>query len=263
MVDEAKEQEEITPNQLVASSVDFPIEGGQVISWDDDLEYGSAKRPRLSVAVRSGSEIPHDAQSRITPVIQDEMERFMQGATATYITQSPEPITLRINSIPGQTLTPLPMQSQHSVVSELRSSNQGDISVLGPYVKREVTVETDYNIETSHPEPLPIKNPAGGLIVTKKKTLKTTTKEVTTTVKQVCFVYTIVKLSSCKISSFEFLIAYRMSKRWDVYIDRYVLHLTRASSIQNTQNQEKHRFYSYYIRFCGLCGWHVKHLCDI
>ena len=182
MLDEVREQEDISSNQLVASSVDFPIEGGQVISWNDHLEFGSAKRPRLSVAVRSGSEIPHDAQSRISPVIQDEMERFMQSGTATYITQSPEPITLKINNIPGQTLS---LQSQNSVVSELRSSNQGDISVLGPYVKREVTVETDFNIETSQPEPLPIKNPAGGLIVTKKKTLKTTTKEVTTTVKQV------------------------------------------------------------------------------
>jgi len=184
VLDEVKEEGEIASNQLVASSIDFPIEGGQVISWHDDLEYGSAKRPRLSVAVKSGSEIPHDAQSRITPVIQDEMERFMQSATATYITQSPEPITLKINNITGQAVAPLPVYSQNTVVSELRSSNQGDISVLGPYVKREVTVETDYNIETSQPEPLPLKTPGGGLIVTKKKTLKTTTKEVTTTVKQ-------------------------------------------------------------------------------
>ena len=194
MLDEVKEQSDVLTNQVVASSVDFPVEGGQVISWDDDLEYGSAKRPRLSVAVKSGSEIPHDAQSRITPVIQDEVEKFLQTATATYITQSLEPVTLKINNIPGQTLAPLTLQSQGSVVSQLRSSNQGDISVLGPYVKREVTVETDYNIETSQPEPLPIKNPAGGLIVTKKKTLKTTTKEVTTTVKQVLFVFLVVKI---------------------------------------------------------------------
>lgn len=187
MPEEAKDRG--LSNELVASSVDFPVEGGQVVSWDDDLEYGSVKRPRLSVAVKSGSEIPHDAQSRITPVIQDEMEKFLQSATATYITQNLEPVTLKINNIPGHTLTPLALQSQSSVVSELRSSNQGDISVLGPYVKREVTVETDYNIETSQPEPLPIKESGGGLIVTKKKTLKTTTKEVTTTVKQVyqCF----------------------------------------------------------------------------
>lgn len=193
MLEEVKQQERDISNQLVASSVDFPVEGGQVISWDDDLEYGSVKRPRLSVAVKSGSEIPHDAQSRITPVIQDEMEKFLQSATATYVSQSPDPVTLKINNIQGQTLAPLTLPNKNCAVSELRSSNQGDISVLGPYVKREVTVETDYNIETSQPEPLPVKGPTGGLIVTKKKTLKTTTKEVTTTVKQViCCFYSVI-----------------------------------------------------------------------
>ena len=173
-------------NQIIATNVDFPVEGGQVVSWDDDLEYGSVKRPRLSVAVKSGLEISQDAQARITPVIQDEMEKFLQSGTATFVTQGPEPVTLKINNIAGQTLVPLTLQQQGTAITELRSSNQGDSSVLGPFVKREVTVETDYNVEASQPEPLPIKDPAaGGFLVTKKKTLKTTTKEVTTTIKQV------------------------------------------------------------------------------
>lgn len=152
-----------------------------MISWDDDLEHGSVKRPRLSVSVKSGSEISQDAQLRITPVIHDEMAKFLQSGTATFVTQGPEPVTLKINNIAGQTLVPLTLYNQSTAIA----TNQGDNSVLGPYVKREVTVETDYNIETSQPEPLPVKDPDGGMIVTKKKTLKTTTKEVTTTVKQV------------------------------------------------------------------------------
>ena len=154
-----------------------------MISWDDDLEHGSVKRPRLSVSVKSGSEISQDAQLRITPVIHDEMAKFLQSGTATFVTQGPEPVTLKINNIAGQTLVPLTFSKQSTALA----TTQGDNSVLGPYVKREVTVETDYNIETSQPEPLPVKDPDGGMIVTKKKTLKTTTKEVTTTVKQVCW----------------------------------------------------------------------------
>lgn len=165
--------------------MDYPVEGGQVISWDDELDYGSVNRPRLSVSVKSGSEISQDAQHRITPAIQDEMERFLESGTATIVTQGLEPVSLTINNISAQTFLPVntALVKQGSAPEPIKSSQQGNISVLGPFVKREVTVETDYDIETSNPEPLPVRD--NGLIFTKKKTLKTTTKQVTTTVKQV------------------------------------------------------------------------------
>ena len=62
------------------------------------------------------------------------------------------------------------------------SVDGGEVSsYLGPHVQKEISVKTDYDIETSPPSPSP---EDGGLMYTMKKTLVTTTKEVTTLTRQ-------------------------------------------------------------------------------
>ena len=181
---------EQVPSNDAMISVDYPFQGGQVVSWDDDLEYGSAKRPKLLVAIKSGVDVSPDVQVKLAPVIMDEMEKFEQSGAATVIKNDSEQMAVTFDEGKAiQCIVPVisqqsPVKAQQLPVEEVTATKDGTVSVSRPLIKREVTVETDYEIETSQPEEIPAGESEEGYMFTRKKTLKMTTKEITTTVKQ-------------------------------------------------------------------------------
>ena len=144
------------------------------MNWGDDLEgQGSGGRPKLLVTVSSNRTVPPDMQQRLSPIVRSEMKQFVKkGITGTI----KNPTSL------GMLLDP---QYQGRFVANTtlnaHKTDGGAVSVLGPEVQTEISVKTDYDIETSPPSPSPDEK---GLMYTMKKTLVTTTREVTTCTKQ-------------------------------------------------------------------------------
>lgn len=149
---------------------DMSLKGDEVIQWSDQLDQDASGAPKLLVTVTSNTEVPTDMQQRISPLVRSEMDSMSKkginvGSPFKSRSENNNNLSLYSADIPTQ----------------IKKTEDGSISVLGPQIHREISVKTDYDIETSPPSPsLDDK----GLMYTMKKTLITTTKEVTTRTKQ-------------------------------------------------------------------------------
>ena len=144
------------------------------MKWKDDLSSAeqTGGRPKLLVSVSSNSQVPADMQKRISPIVKNEMDEFSKKDVAKATCGQPTTFTFgggKTNALTKSSSIGVSSSSLDTV----GSANGG--AFLGPQVNKEISVKTDYDIETSPPSPSP---DDGGLMYTMKKTLVTTTKEV-------------------------------------------------------------------------------------
>ena len=146
------------------------------MKWKDDLSAAeqASGRPKLLVSVSSNSQVPADMQKRISPIVKTEMNEFSKKDVAKATCGQPTTFTFGGGKTNGLTkLSSIGVSSSSSSLDTVGITNGG--AFLGPQVMKEISVKTDYDIETSPPSPSP---DDGGLMYTMKKTLVTTTKEV-------------------------------------------------------------------------------------
>ena len=159
------------------------------MKWKDDLsaEQQASGRPKLLVSVSSNTQVPADMQKRISPIVKTEMDEFSKKDVAKATRGQPTTFTFATGGKTNALTKSSSIGVSSSSLDTVGSGGQGGGAFLGPQVLKEISVKTDYDIETSPPSPSPDE---GGLMYTMKKTLVTTTKEVPyhpNSVQDMCF----------------------------------------------------------------------------
>jgi len=134
---------------------DLSIQGEEQMKWTDDLSEGSSGRPKLLVTVASNNQVPADMQKRISPIVRTEMDEFSKKDVSKITVGQPATFTFGLGKKGNVAIT-------SGSTSDV-SVDGGEVSsFLGPHVQKEISVKTDYDIETSPPSPSP--EDGGGLM---------------------------------------------------------------------------------------------------
>lgn len=181
-------ERELLESLPVAPEFDKPVRVNVLSSFIDGVlgskragdrevfeEAGPAKRPQVSVRVRSDTPVSLEAEQKIEPIIKSEIQGWFEKGKAVKPVEIPE----------------------HEILVHISEDTKREPSemVLAPWgaevVKKDVTVTslgpfvtTDIEVETAlHTEIRPPASPDQNQLM-RKRVWKTTTKETTTSIKQ-------------------------------------------------------------------------------
>lgn len=180
-------EKELAESAPVSAEYDKPVRVNVLSSFIDGVlgskrpgdrdvfeEAGPAKRPQVSVRVRSDTPVSLEAEQKIAPIIKSEIQGWFEGGKAVKPVEIPEhEILVHISEDtkrePSETLAPWGAEVVKKDVT---------VTSLGPFVSKDIEVETALHTET-HP---PSSTDQAQLV--RKRVWKTTTRETTTSIKQ-------------------------------------------------------------------------------
>lgn len=180
-------EKELAESAPVSAEYDKPVRVNVLSSFIDGVlgtkrpgdrdvfeEAGPAKRPQVSVRVRSDTPVSLEAEQKIAPIIKSEIQGWFEGGKAVKPVEIPEhEILVHISEDtkrePSEALAPWGAEVVKKDVT---------VTSLGPFVSKDIEVETALHTET-HP---PSSTDQAQLV--RKRVWKTTTRETTTSIKQ-------------------------------------------------------------------------------
>lgn len=160
---------------VLSSFVDGVLGSKRPGDWEVFEEAGPAKRPQVSVRVRSDKPVSTETEQKIEPIIKSEIQGWFEGGKALKPVEIPEhEILVHISEDtkrePNQMgLAPWGVEVVKKDVT---------VTSLGPYVSTDIEVETALHTQTFPP------SSADQAQLSRKRVWKTTTRETTTSIKQ-------------------------------------------------------------------------------
>lgn len=138
-------------------------------------EAGPAKRPQVSVRVRSDTPVSLEAEQKIEPIIKSEIQGWFEKGKAVKPVEIPEhEILVHISEDTKREPSEMALAPWGAEVVK----KDVTVTSLGPFVTTDIEVETDLHTEI-RPPASPDQNQ-----LMRKRVWKTTTKETTTSIKQ-------------------------------------------------------------------------------
>jgi len=144
---------------------------------DQDVleEVGPAKRPQVSVRVRSDVPVSVEAEQKIEPIIKSEIQGWFEGGKAVKPAEIPEhEILVHISEDTKREPNQMALSPWGAEVVK----KDVTVTSLGPFISKDIEVETALHTETTPP---PSSDQAQ---LIRKRVWKTTTRETTTSIKQ-------------------------------------------------------------------------------
>lgn len=169
------EHESVPPRSNVLSTfVDGVL--GKKRKGDEDLldEVGPRKRPQVVVSVKSDAPLSPEAEHRIEPIVKSEIKSWFESGKAVRRQGFPEhEILVHITEDTKREPDPVALAPWRGEVVK----KDVTVTSMGPFVKRDIEVETNLHVQTSPPVP---DSPQ----ITRTRIWKTTTRETVTSIKQ-------------------------------------------------------------------------------
>lgn len=138
-------------------------------------EAGPAKRPQVSVRVRSDAPVSIEAEQKIEPIIKSEIQGWFEGGKAVKPAEIPEhEILVHISEDTKREPNQMALSPWGAEVVK----KDVTVTSLGPFVSKDIEVETALHTETAPP------SSSDQLQLIRKRVWKTTTRETTTSIKQ-------------------------------------------------------------------------------
>ena len=138
-------------------------------------EAGPAKRPQVSVRVRSDTPVSLEIEQKIEPIIKSEIQGWFEGGKAVKPAGIPEhEILVHISEDTKREPNEMTLAPWGAEVVK----KDVTVTSLGPFVSKDIEVETSLQTETRRPT-----SPEEAQLV-RKRVWKTTTRETTTSIKQ-------------------------------------------------------------------------------
>ena len=134
-----------------------------------------AKRPQVSVRVRSDAPVSVETEQKIEPIIKSEIQGWFEGGKAVKPAEIPEhEILVHISEDTKREPNQLALSPWGAEVVK----KDVTVTSLGPFVSKDIEVETALHTETTPP------SSSDQLQLIRKRVWKTTTRETTTSIKQ-------------------------------------------------------------------------------
>lgn len=138
-------------------------------------EAGPAKRPQVSVRVRSDAPVSVEAEQKIAPIIKSEIQGWFEGGKAVKPVEIPEhEILVHISEDTKREPSEMALAPWGAEVVK----KDVTVTSLGPFVSKDIEVETALHTETRRP------TSSDQAQLVRKRVWKTTTREMTTSIKQ-------------------------------------------------------------------------------
>ena len=181
-------ERELLESLPVAPEFDKPVRVNVLSSFIDGVlgskragdrevfeEAGPAKRPQVSVRVRSDTPVSLEAEQKIEPIIKSEIQGWFEKGKAVKPVEIPEhEILVHISEDTKREPSEMALAPWGAEVVK----KDVTVTSLGPFVTTDIEVETALHTEI-RPPPSPDQNQ-----LMRKRVWKTTTKETTTSIKQ-------------------------------------------------------------------------------
>lgn len=160
---------------VLSSFIDGVLGSKRVGDQEVYEEAGPAKRPQVSVRVRSDAPVSFEAEQKIAPIIKSEIQGWFESGKAVKPVEIPEhEIFVHISEDTKREASEVALAPWGAEVVK----KDVTITSLGPFVSKDIEVETALQTETTQPSP-----PDQAQIM-RKRIWKTTTRETTTSIKQ-------------------------------------------------------------------------------
>ena len=138
-------------------------------------EAGPPKRPQVSVRVRSDMPVSLEAEQKLAPIIKSEIQGWFESGKAVKPVEIPEhEILVHISEDTKREPSEMALAPWGAEVVK----KDVTVTSLGPFVSKDIEVETALQTETSQP------SSSDQAQLTRKRVWKTTTRETTTSIKQ-------------------------------------------------------------------------------
>lgn len=138
-------------------------------------EAGPAKRPQVSVRVRSDTPVSLETEQKIAPIIKSEIQGWFEGGKAVESAEIPEhEILVHISEDTKRKPSEMALAPWGAEVVK----KDVTVTSLGPFVNKDIEVETALHTETQRP------TSSEQAQLVRKRVWKTTTRETTTSIKQ-------------------------------------------------------------------------------
>ena len=160
---------------VLSSFIDGVLGSKRVGDREVFEEAGPAKRPQVSVRVRSDTPVSLEAEQKIEPIIKSEIQGWFESGKAVKPVQIPEhEILVHISEDTKRE------PSQVALAPWGAEVVKKDVTVtsLGPFVSTDIEVETALHTEIRPP------SSSDQIELMRKRVWKTTTRETTTSIKQ-------------------------------------------------------------------------------
>lgn len=181
-------ERELLESLPVAPEFDKPVRVNVLSSFIDGVlgskragdrevfeEAGPAKRPQVSVRVRSDTPVSLEAEQKIEPIIKSEIQGWFEKGKAVKPVEIPEhEILVHISEDTKREPSEMALAPWGAEVVK----KDVTVTSLGPFVTTDIEVET-----ALHTEIRPPASPDQNQLM-RKRVWKTTTKETTTSIKQ-------------------------------------------------------------------------------
>ena len=181
-------ERELLESLPVAPEFDKPVRVNVLSSFIDGVlgskragdrevfeEAGPAKRPQVSVRVRSDTPVSLEAEQKIEPIIKSEIQGWFEKGKAVKPVEIPEhEILVHISEDTKREPSEMALAPWGAEVVK----KDVTVTSLGPFVTTDIEVETALHTEI-RPPASPDRNQ-----LMRKRVWKTTTKETTTSIKQ-------------------------------------------------------------------------------